>query len=299
MVGRPFEFAYFYVTNKINPKNDSDIDPEKYALLLPILRTGMYERIHAAIGKYFPTKIKFLEEFVYGGKTLVYTDDTVMTVATMEALLLDKENPDFQKAYLKWVKNYPDAGYGGMFRKWIRSKDQKPYGSLGNGGAMRVSPVAFVSDDILEVERLAELSAIVTHDHPEGIDGAIAVAGSVFLAKRQFGKKYIHKYVSGFPNYNMQRRLVDIRKDYNFYSEALKSVPESIICFYEARSSEEAIQNALSLAGDTDTMAMIAGVIAGSYYRDTADYMVNYVRMQLPEEMKTVIDAFENKFMNA
>lgn len=297
MVGRPFEFAYFYVTNKINPKNDKDIDPEKYALLIPVLRTGMYEKIHTAIGKYFPEKLKGLEEFVYGEKSLSYTDDTVMTIATMEALIEDRENPDFQKAYLKWARAYPNAGYGGMFRKWIKSKEQKPYDSLGNGGAMRVSPVAFVSDDILEVERLAEISARVTHDHPEGIDGAVAVAGSVLLAKRQFGKKYIHKYVSGFPNYNMKRRLEDIRKDYNFYAEALKSVPESIICFYEARSSEEAIRNALSLAGDTDTMAMIAGVIAGSYYRDTTDYMTGFCRMRLPQEMLNVIDEFENKFM--
>ena len=298
MIGRPFEFAYFYVEKVINPLNDKDIDPEKYSLLLPILRTGMYEKIHAGVEKYFPAKLKGLEEFVYGKKmSHFFTDDTVLTVATMDALLEDNENPDFQKFYLKWARAYPNAGYGRVFREWIESNDPKPYGSLGNGGAMSVSPVAFISNDILDVERLAELSARVTHDHPEGIDGAIAVAGAVFLAKRQFGKKYIHKYISGFPNYNMHRKLSDIRKNYNFYSEALKSVPESIICFYEARSSKEAISNALSLAGDTDTMAMIAGVLAGTYYKDTEDHMVGFCRMRLPEEMLYIIDEFEEKFI--
>lgn len=298
MMGRPFEFAYHYIDKVINPENDRDIDPDKYALLFPVLRTGMYAKIHAETGKHFPTKLKGLEEFVYGKNSPhSFTDDTVLTVATMEALLEDSENPDFQKFYLKWVKAYPNAGYGRVFREWIVSDNPKPYDSLGNGGAMRVSPVAFTSNDILHVERLAELSARVTHDHPEGIDGAVAVAGAVFLAKRQFGKKYIHKYISGFPNYDMRRKLCDIRKNYNFYSEALKSVPESIICFYEARSSEEAIFNALSLAGDTDTMAMIAGVLAGTYYKDTKDYMVNFSRMRLPEEMLCILDEFEEKFI--
>ncbi len=218
-----------------------------------------------------------------------FTDDTVLTIATAEALL--DEKPDFAAAYQRWAIRHPGAGYGGTFRKWMRLEDPHPYNSFGNGSAMRVAPVAYVAKSIDQTLELAKKSAEVTHNHPEGIKGAQAVALAVFFARKKIGRLEIRNEIEQRFGYDLHRTLASIRPDYSFDVTCQGSVPESIICFLEASDCESAIRNAISLGGDADTMACIAGAIAGAYY-GVSLALRNEVKEIIPESMQQVITRF-------
>lgn len=160
---------------------------------------------------------------------------------------------------------YPDAGYGGMFYRWVLGYLDEPYGSYGNGSAMRVSPVAWAVDTLEEVETLAKWSAEITHDHPEGIKGAQAVAAAIFLARTGADKEEIRNYIQE-NYYNLNFTLDEIRPRYRFDVTCQGSVPQAIVCFLEAEDFEDAIRNAVSLGGDCDTQAAMAGAIAEAYF---------------------------------
>lgn len=223
-----------------------------------------------------------------------FTDDTVLTIAVAEAIL-------YQTSYIETIKTYgqryPDAGYGGSFMKWIYADDSKPYHSWGNGSAMRVSPVgwAFSTED--EVLQEAERSAAVTHDHPEGIKGAQATALAIFLARTGIEKDDIRAKISQRFDYDLDRTVDDIRPGYKFEVSCQKSVPESIIAFLDASSYEDTIRKAVSLGGDSDTLACIAGSIAEAYYKEIPADMVREVRDRLPEEFLQIIDLFYARFL--
>jgi ADP-ribosylglycohydrolase len=192
-----------------------------------------------------------------------FTDDTVLTVATAEALLGDG---DYSGAYRRYGRAYPNAGYGGSFYRWLLSEDAGPYDSWGNGAAMRVSPVGFAmgtSDDVLEE---AARSATVTHNHPEGIKGAQATALVVFLARSGADKEDIRSEIECRLGYDLGRSLDAIRPTYRFDVSCQGSVPESLIAFLESTDFESAVRNAVSLGGDADTMACIAGGVAQAFY---------------------------------
>lgn len=197
-----------------------------------------------------------------------FTDDTVLTLAVASWLIMDKNRST--NVLINEIKSlcnsYPRAGYGGRFRKWIKSDDTKAYKSWGNGSAMRVSPVAWVADSLEETQRLAKVSAMVTHNHREGIKGAEATASSIYLARTGRSKKYIKRYVEKHYHYDLSRKLEDIRPAYRFEVSCQKSVPESIISFLESDSYEDTLRNAISLGGDADTQAAISGSIASAYY---------------------------------
>lgn len=201
-----------------------------------------------------------------------FTDDTVMTIATMKWYIDDKKNPI--ETYYRWYGlKYPKAGYGGMFRQWLVDSTMGPYQSFGNGSAMRVSPVAWMNNCLRGVLKDARITAECTHDHEEGIKGAQATACAIYLARIGQTKNYIRSYIINNFGYDLNRKLDDIRPEYKFDNTCQGSVPEAILCFLEGRSFEETIKLAISLGGDADTQAAIAGSIAEAYYGGVPAWM--------------------------
>jgi ADP-ribosylglycohydrolase len=197
------------------------------------------------------------------GPRCTFTDDTVLTVALAEAILDGGDYGPLLKAY---ASRYPQAGYGGRFKQWVRSDDPAPYYSWGNGSAMRISPVGFAFNSLDEVLAKADHYTSVTHDHPEGIKGAQAVAASIFLARTGSSRDDIKRYVETTFGYDLSRRLDDIRLVYCYDSSCQGTVPEAIIAFLESTDFEDAIRNAISIGGDSDTIACITGGIAQAFY---------------------------------
>jgi ADP-ribosylglycohydrolase len=195
-----------------------------------------------------------------------FTDDTVMTVAIAEGLMNGGTSADYVKAMQKFGRMYPDAGYGFLFATWLCTEYSNPYGSWGNGSAMRVSAIGWGFDSLEETEDAAEISAAVTHNHIEGIKGAQATAAAVFLARSGKTKEEIKTYIENRFEYNLARTLDEIRPSYEFDVSCMGSVPEAIIAFLESTDFEDAIRNAVSLGGDSDTQAAITGGIAEAAY---------------------------------
>ena len=220
------------------------------------------------------------------------TDDSVMTVANMLWLTNPDEN-QLTDSMQQMGRKYPMAGYGHKFREWLRSDDAQPYGSFGNGSAMRVSPVAWVGDTLDHVLDLAQRSASVTHNHPEGIKGAQATAAAIFLARTGHDKASIKEYVQQHFAYDLSRTLSDIRPGYGFNSSCQQSVPEAIICFLEGTNYEDTIRNAVSLGGDADTQAAIAGSIAEAYYGGVPEDILSQAWQLLPADMQKAVLQFQ------
>lgn len=216
-----------------------------------------------------------------------YTDDTVMTIATMDALL---QNIPFETAYKSWYRKYPKAGFGERFREWGKSDSPIPLNSYGNGSAMRVSPVAYWKASLSEVQELARLSAISTHGHPEGIKGAQAVASAIFLARQHESKEEIKQFIEK-NYYDLSESTVSIRSWYKFDVTCQGSIPQSIRCFYESESFEDAIRLAISIGGDSDTIACICGSIAEACYPIDPKIKQNALN-RLPKEMVEVFASF-------
>lgn len=229
-----------------------------------------------------------------------FTDDTVMTMATACALLDKNFNPepeDYANAYRIWGNNYPKAGYGSLFRVWLKQKELKVNTSFGNGSAMRVSPIGWAFDSIEKTLEEARKSCLYTHNHPEGIKGAQAVAAAIFLARKNSTKIEIYNYLKEHFDYNLNRTLDAIRPSYQFNATCQGSVPEAIIAFMEADSFEETIRGAISLGGDSDTIAAIAGSIAEAFF-EVPDNLKNKVEMFLPPNFLKCIFDFEERVKN-
>jgi ADP-ribosylglycohydrolase len=240
-----------------------------------------------------PVKSTDFELFSTGSR---FTDDTVLSVATAEALLGDG---DYADAYRRYGRAYPNAGYGGSFYRWLLSDDAGPYNSWGNGAAMRVSPVGFALDTVEGVTAEAARSAAVTHDHPEGFKGAQATALAVFLARSGADKKGIRSEIEDRFGYDLARSLDTIRPIYDFDVSCQGSVPESLIAFLASTDYESAVRNAVSLGGDADTMACIAGGIAEAFYGAVPEQIAREVWSRLPEGFLNVLDRFESRYGSA
>lgn len=195
-----------------------------------------------------------------------FTDDTVMTIAVAEGLMNGGTKDDFIDAMKKYGRMYPGAGYGGRFGSWLFSENREPYHSWGNGSAMRTAAVGWWFDSLEETRRMAALAAGVTHDHPEGIKGAESTAAAIFLARTGHGKAEIRNYVEREFGYDLSRTLDEIRPVYRFNESCQDTVPQAIIAFLESTDFEDAIRNAISLGGDSDTLAAITGSIAKAAY---------------------------------
>ena len=187
-----------------------------------------------------------------------------MTIALARWLMGERTSENLIKHMVEIGTRYPNAGFGGRFKRWLHSEDHPSMGSLGNGSAMRVSPVGLIADSLEEALSLAEMSARVSHDHQEGIQGAQAVAAAIYLTRTGSSKQEIKEYISQTFGYDLNRTTDEIRPNYKFEVGCAKSVPESIICWLESDTYEETIRKAISLGGDADTMACIAGSIAAA-----------------------------------
>jgi len=224
-----------------------------------------------------------------------FTDDTVLTIATADCILHKK---DFAVTYREYCKRYPNAAYGGYFIRWAFTPGAGPYNSLGNGSAMRVSPIGFAYKTLDEVLKQAKESAQVTHNHLEGIKGAQAVASAIFLARTGKKKEEIEEFIEKKFSYNLGDRIEDIQRWYSFDPTCPGSVPQAIIAFLESENYEDAIRKAISLGGDSDTLACMAGGIAEAYYGIVPKEIKKFVFKKLDKYMPAIINEFYEKYIN-
>ena len=222
-----------------------------------------------------------------------FTDDTVLTIA-VAAVQLD--GGDYASALRRYGRMHPHRGYGGSFYEWLHDDSREAYNSWGNGSAMRVSPVGFAAKRVEDVLSEAQRSAVVTHNHPEGVRGAQATAFAVFLARHGASKSEMRRELTERFGYNLDLSVDEIRPDYAFDVSCQGSVPESIICFLDSSNLEDAIRLAVSLGGDADTMACIAGGIAEAFYGGVPDVIETEVRNRLPEDLLDIVDRFRVRF---
>lgn len=222
-----------------------------------------------------------------------FTDDTVLTVAVADSILHGGDLVDYLKDY---ARAYPGAGYGGAFKAWAESDSREPYQSWGNGSAMRVSPVAFAYDLLDEVLLRARWTAEVTHNHPEGVTGAQAVAAAVFLARTGSGKAEIRAFVEGKFRYDLSVPLEQIRASRRFDASCRGTVPPAIRAFLESADFESAVRLAVSLGGDCDTIACMAGGIAQAYYGGVPAAIREQSLARLDERLQKVVAEFEARY---
>jgi ADP-ribosylglycohydrolase len=215
------------------------------------------------IGSVYEWKNIKTKQFDLFSPDCCFTDDTVLSVALAESILTGADYPSLMRAY---YRRYPGAGYGGFFHRWAQAHESQPYNSWGNGAAMRISSVGFAFNTLDEVlVRAAEYTA-VTHNHPEGIKGAQATAAAIFLARTGSTKAGIRQYTTATFRYDLSRSVDEIRPTYSFDESCQGTVPQAIVCFLESTDFEDAIRNAISLGGDSDTVACITGGIAQAHY---------------------------------
>lgn len=224
-----------------------------------------------------------------------FTDDTAMTIATADAILNQR---DYGAAYHDWGNRYLRVGYGKTFKTWLASSNPQPYNSWGNGSAMRVSPVGWAFDTLEEVLKQAELTALPTHNHPEGIKGAQAVAAAVFMARLGKNKEEIKQYIADTFGYDLNRKVADFSPTYTFDVSCQGSVPEAIIAFLEGEDYENTVRIAVSIGGDSDTIAAIAGGIAEAFYKKIPAAIVAEAKTRLPRDIQEVITSFNQKFID-
>ena len=243
------------------------------------------------------------KDFPLFSELSTFTDDTVMTIAIADTFLDDTLPMDEEiirqrliASMQRYGKLYPHAGYGGMFRRWLRSSNPRSYGSYGNGSAMRVASVAWLFNDFWLIQRMAHLSAEVTHSHPEGIKGAEATAAAIFLARTGCTKAEIKSYIENVFGYDLSRTCDEIRPGYHHVETCQETVPEAITAFLEGESFEDVIRTAVSLGGDCDTLTCIAGSIAEAFY-EVPEELKQECHNRLPEQLLKVLLKFDS-FLN-
>lgn len=231
-----------------------------------------------------------------------FTDDTVMTFAVARGLIAGQGNPKKTFAEVRsemrhWGERYPHAGYGGMFRRWLRAENPKPYGSFGNGSAMRVSAAGWLFDTLDKTLEMAKVTAEVTHNHPEGIKGAQATAAAIFLARTGHSKPEIKRYVEQTFGYDLNHTCDEIRPNYHHVETCQETVPEAIIAFLESTDFEDALRNAVSLGGDSDTLACITGGIAEAFYGMPQELRDETLK-RLPEDIREGYELFRKNALD-
>jgi type I restriction enzyme M protein len=227
------------------------------------------------------------------------TDDSIMSLAIAQAILISK--PDYSNLSRNTVecmqsvgRNYPDCGYGGSFYGWIFSDNPKPYNSYGNGAAMRVSAVGFVAKSLEEAKELSKLVTEVSHNHPEGLKGAEATAVAIYMAKTGSSMLEIKDYIDK-NYYSMNFTLDEIRNSYRFNETCQGTVPQALEAFFESTGFEDAIRNAISIGGDSDTLAAICGGVAEAYYGIPTDIRKHALTF-LDQKLLQILILFENKY---
>jgi ADP-ribosylglycohydrolase len=246
------------------------------------------------IGSVFEVQNTKSTDFKLFSKQTTFTDDSVLTVAIADAII---RGQSYKESVLAWGRRYPDRGYGWHFGQWLFLDDPRPYNSWGNGSAMRVSPIGWAFDSLEKTIEQAKISAGITHNHPEGLKGAAAVAAAIYLARTGENKKIIKKNIAGRFEYNLDRTLDEIRPSYTFDASCQGTVPEAIIAFMESENFEDSIRKAISLGGDSDTLACIAGGLAEAFYGGVPEAIETRVLELLPEEIRIVIRQFQEEYI--
>jgi len=242
--------------------------------------------IIGSVHEFLGQKTKEFPLFVAGSR---FTDDTVLTVAVADCLLTGSAYVD---KFHEYTRTYPDRGYGVGFWHWVKSGSRQPYNSWGNGSAMRVSPVALAFPTLEEVVKEAKASAEVTHNHPEGIRGAQATAAATFLARQGESKTKIRSAIEKQFRYDLSRTTASIRQTYSFNESCQQTVPEAITAFLESEDYEDAVRLAISLGGDADTLACIAGGIAGAFYGSLPVTIANPALALLDDALRITMKRF-------
>ena len=239
------------------------------------------------------------KDFPFFDKGCSFTDDSVMTIAVADAFMnIDlNENDQLIKEFLVqklkfWGQKYPAAGYGVRFSMWLKLHNTEAYNSYGNGSAMRVSAAGWLADTLEDVRRLARISAEVTHNHPEGIKGAEAIASAIFMARNNYRKDDIKLYIVNEFGYDLSRTCDDIRPDYYHVESCQQTVPEAITAFMEGNDFEDVIRTAVSLGGDCDTLTAIAGSIAEAYY-GVPENLKEECYQRLDDSLSKILEKFE------
>ena len=236
-----------------------------------------------SIHEFHPIRTK---DFILLNPECVFTDDTVMTAAVADSLM---NKIPYVESLQMWGRKYPRAGYGGWFKEWIHSDFPKPYNSFGNGSAMRCSSIGWLFDDEDSVLEEAKESAEITHNHPEGIKGAQAVALGVMLGRQGSTKLEIQEKLEDLFDYDLSQTLEQVKFNYSFDVTCQGSVPQAIISFLESEDFEHAIRNAISLGGDADTQACIAGALAEGYYMNIPDQIKEFVLTRITPDILDVL----------
>lgn len=242
------------------------------------------------------------KRFPFFSKKGYFTDDTVFTLAVAKTLMESAEQGtsligNVKRNFQTLGRQYPYAGWGSHQMKWIFSEDPKPYRSLGNGAGMRISPVAYVGQTLQDVIDLSDILTSVTHNHPEGIKGARAIAASTYLARTTKSKDRIRKFIVDQLGYDLSFTMDGIRPFYRYDVTAPGSTPQAIQAFLESESFEDAIRNAISIGGDSDTIAAMTGAIAGAYY-GIPETIVKKARTYLPDDLLAILDAFTSMYLD-
>ncbi len=297
--GRSFEFLYFYAKRILTKDR---ITEEKRRELFASLKTSNLQQVieswNGIVGEEITNDaLRYVKEHT----PYLYTDDTILMVATMDALLQNPEKPDFKTAYHVWGNDYRESGFGGSFKDWLNKPlvEAVPYNSFGNGSAMRVGPIGNLPGDIDSVRKMARRSAMCTHNNPEGIRGAEAVASAIHLARKGRGKNVIKAYVEENFFYDLERPHVAIREKHKFDASCQVTVPACLISFLEADNLMHAIDLGISLGGDSDTQGMITGSIAEAFYGEVPEPVAKIVWDALPTEMTDTIGLYNNTYMRS
>lgn len=239
------------------------------------------------------------KDFKLFTKESIFTDDTVMSIAVADALLV--AGKDAEERIIKdcivlslkhWGRKYPEAGYGGRFYNWLFSEESNPYGSYGNGSAMRVSAVGWLYDSIERTREVARWTAEVTHNHPEGIKGAEAIATIIYLARNGYDKGYIRDYILREFGYDLSRTCDEIRPTYHHVESCRETVPEAIIAFLEGKHFTDVVRTAVSLGGDCDTLTDIAAAMAEAYYGIPKKFILE-IEKRLDDDLNKVLWSFD------
>lgn len=257
--------------------------------------------IGAIIGDIVGSRFEFnnirTKDFELFTKDCGFTDDTICTVAIADAIY---RKIGYKESLLEWCRKYPNpkGSYGVSFERWWRSDNPQPYNSYGNGSAMRVSQIGFYYNSLKKVLEEAEKSAIVTHNHKEGVKGAQTVAASIFLLRTGYTKDDVKKMVESVFEYDLSKTVPYLREHNKFYETCQVTMPQAMICFLESNGFEDAIRNAISIGGDSDTIACITGGLAEAYY-GVPDNIFDKAYTYLDKEMKMIIKkAMRSKFLN-
>jgi ADP-ribosylglycohydrolase len=252
--------------------------------------------IGAVIGDIIGSRFEFnnhrSEDFTLFTESSKITDDTILTIATADCLLHNKE---YANTYQLYAQKYPNGNYGGMFSKWMYAPNPKPYGSFGNGSGMRVSPVGWFFSSLEDTLKEAEKSAAVTHNHPEGIKGAQSIAMAIFLARNGSSKEEIKSAIGSKFKYTLDFNLDTLRKTNTFDETCQVTVPQSIYCFLISNSFEDAIRKAISIGGDSDTIACMTGGIAEAFYKEISDDILVNAKKVIPLAFWGIWEEFRDR----